>query len=138
MDNYPTDDSERIIDQVIAERDKLQAKVQQQAEQIERLENNIKAHINTDRVIFLEAENAKLKRIIDPHLDADGNFDRQGFDWKCLEWEDENNRLKEELQKIYGVLFSDGFTMGEKIVHCKNIVAAQPQKGPANERQNKD
>ena len=78
--------------------------IEEQAEQIKRLENNIKAHINTDRVIFLEAENAKLKRIIDPHLDADGNFDRQGFDWKCLEWEDENQRLKEEYKHKEKVL----------------------------------
>ena len=80
-------------------------------------------YVKFDDYSLLQAKNAQLKEEISDlslviELSSDGAEKIQA----------ENARLKEDLQKIYGVLFSNGFTMGEKIVHCKNIVADQPQK----------
>ena len=36
--------------------------------------------------------------------------------------ESEIKRQQETLQKIYGIIFSKGFTMGEKIVYCKQAL----------------
>ena len=47
----------------------------------------------------LRAENERLKSIIDPHLDKDGNFDKHGFDWECLKWKDESDQLRAENQR---------------------------------------
>jgi len=78
----------------------MKCKIVQLEEQIEYLED---AYTKQTKQLVDEYDNNKsqaaeidrLKRIIDPHTDKDGNFDRQGFDWKCLEWEDEVGRLKE-------------------------------------------
>ena len=89
----------------------------------------------------IHTENAKLKRIIDPHLDADGNFDRQGFDWKCLEWEDENQRMKKALGEIAKAdkkkIMSESWDfvmacVGDMIYIAEQALAAPPQKGQKN------
>ena len=90
----------------------------------------------------LQAENARLKRIIDPHIDADGNFDKQGFDWAVLE---EIERLKElilqgedfieeEWQTVrsFGVLRAKQW-YGGMMDEIAKIKAAPPQKGQENE-----
>jgi hypothetical protein len=89
--------------------------------------------VQQEVIINQQAERIEqLKRIIDPHLDADGNFDKQGFDWKCLEWESEIERLKHTVDCYEKTI---GF-MSEKMNNQRRRLKHFEQKGQDNEINN--